>query len=308
MLADPGDDGDAAADERGDEDAKFFVSLRYGIRMATRSLLFTPGDEPEMMRKALSLNADVIIFDLEDAVSQANKELAREAVSEVLAEAVDAEPDVWVRINPLETGGDDDIAALADADATPEEVFLPMVERVDQLRAVADRFEEAGIDSGIVALVETAPGLTAVEEIAAGPRVSGVVFGAEDFTADMGIVDLADDRYLDYARSRIAVAGSAADVVAIDTVYTDLGDTEGLRAAAEDALNFGFDGKAAIHPSQIETINEVFTPSEERIEWAEGVLEAREAAGDKGVFEYEGEMIDAPVLARAEEILRRAGR
>jgi citrate lyase subunit beta/citryl-CoA lyase len=109
------------------------------------------------------------------------------------------------------------------------------------------------------------------------------------------------------AAGAVAVAGAAADVVAIDTVYTDLGNTEGLRADAETALNFGFDGKAAIHPSQIEVINEVFTPSEEKIEWAEGVLEARDAAGDKGVFEYEGEMIDAPVLSRAEEILRRAG-
>lgn len=275
--------------------------------MATRSLLFTPGDEPEMMRKSLSMDADVIIFDLEDAVSGANKEIARERVPEALTGSADADPDVWVRINPLETGGDDDIDALGDADVTPDEVLLPMVERVDQLQAVADRFEEAGVDSGIVALVETATGLTAVEDLVDHPAVTGVVFGAEDFTADMGIVDLADDRYLDYARSRIAVAGSAAGVVAIDTVYTDLGNTEGLRAAAEDALNFGFDGKAAIHPSQIESINEVFTPSEGKIEWAEGVLKARDAAGDKGVFEYEGEMIDAPVLSRAEEILRRAG-
>ena len=275
--------------------------------MATRSLLFTPGDELEMMRKSMGMDADVIIFDLEDAVSQANKEIARETVPTALEGSDGSEPDVWVRINPLEVGGDDDIAALADADATPDSVLVPMIERVEQLDAVADQFEETGLEAGVVALVETATGLTAVEDLAAHPSVSGVVFGAEDFTADMGIIELEDKRYLDYARSRIAVAGSSADVVAIDTVYTDLGNTEGLRADARTALNFGFDGKAAIHPSQIEVINEVFTPSEEKIEWAEGVLEARDAAGDKGVFEYEGEMIDAPVLSRAEEILRRAG-
>lgn len=275
--------------------------------MATRSLLFTPGDELEMMRKSLSMAADVIIFDLEDAVSQANKKIARETVPTALEESTDSTPDVWVRINPLDVGGDEDVAALADADVTPDSVLVPMIETVDQLDAVADRFEETGLESGVIALVETATGLTAVEDLAAHPAVSGVVFGAEDFTADMGIIELEDKRYLDHARSRIAVAGAAADVVAIDTVYTDLGNTEGLRADAETALNFGFDGKAAIHPSQIEVINEVFTPSEEKIEWAEGVLEARDAAGDKGVFEYEGEMIDAPVLSRAEEILRRAG-
>jgi citrate lyase subunit beta/citryl-CoA lyase len=275
--------------------------------MATRSLLFTPGDELEMMRKSLSMAADVIIFDLEDAVSQANKKIARETVPTALEESTDSTPDVWVRINPLDVGGDEDVAALADADVTPNSVLVPMIETVDQLDAVADRFEETGLESGVIALVETATGLTAVEDLAAHPAVSGVVFGAEDFTADMGIIELEDKRYLDHARSRIAVAGAAADVVAIDTVYTDLGNTEGLRADAETALNFGFDGKAAIHPSQIEVINEVFTPSEEKIEWAEGVLEARDAAGDKGVFEYEGEMIDAPVLSRAEEILRRAG-
>ncbi len=275
--------------------------------MATRSLLFTPGDELEMMRKSLSMAADVIIFDLEDAVSQANKKIARETVPTALEESTDSTPDVWVRINPLDVGGDEDVAALADADVTPNSVLVPMIETVDQLDAVADRFEETGLESGVIALVETATGLTAVEDLAAHPAVSGVVFGAEDFTADMGIIELEDKRYLDHARSRIAVAGAAADVVAIDTVYTDLGNTEGLRADAETALNFGFDGKAAIHPSQIEVINEVFTPSEEKIEWAEGVLEARDTAGDKGVFEYEGEMIDAPVLSRAEEILRRAG-
>ncbi len=275
--------------------------------MATRSALFTPGDELEMMRKAMSMESDVIIFDFEDAVSRANKEIARETVPDALAESGNSEPNVWVRINALEVGGDEDIAALADTEVPPDRVLVPMIESIDELRAVSDRFESTGLDSGIVALVETAGGVASVEEIAAYPELTGVVFGAEDFTADMGIVELDDRSYLSYARARIAVAGSAAGIDALDTVYTDLGNTEGLRADSEQALNYGYDGKAAIHPNQIETINDVFTPSEEKIEWANGVLEARDAAGDKGVFEYDGEMIDAPVLSRAEEILRRAG-
>lgn len=275
--------------------------------MATRSLLFTPGDELEMMRKSMTMDADVIIFDLEDAVSRANKEIARETVPNALDESQDAGPNVWVRINPLEIGGHEDIGALAEAELPPDRVLVPMIETVEQLQAVTDRFEETGLDSEIVALVETAAGVAGAEEIAAYPELTGIVFGAEDYTADMGIIELDDRSYLSYARSRIAVAGAAADIDAIDTVYTDLGNTEGLRADSQQALNYGYDGKAAIHPNQIETINDVFTPSDEKITWAKGVLEARDAAGDKGVFEFEGEMIDAPILSRAEEILRRAG-
>lgn len=276
--------------------------------MATRSALFTPGDELEMMRKATEMGSDVVIFDLEDAVSRANKELARETVPEALTETENTETTVWVRINPLELGGDDDIAALSDAEVAPDSVLVPMVETLEELQEATAHFEETGLEAEIVALVETATGLANVEELIAHPQLSGLVFGAEDYTADMGIIELDDRSYLDYARSRIAVAGAAADITTIDTVYTDLGNAEGLREDARQALNLGYDGKAAIHPNQIETINEVFTPSEEKIEWAEGVLEARDEAGDKGVFEYEGEMIDAPILARAEEILRRAGR
>lgn len=275
--------------------------------MATRSALFTPGDELEMMRKSMTMDADVIIFDLEDAVSRANKEIARETVPKALAESDDAGPRVWVRVNPLELGGYEDIEALATADLAPDSVLVPMIETVAQLQAVADRFEETGLESAIVALVETAAGVAAAEELVAHPGLTGVVFGAEDFTADMGIIDLEDRSYLAYARSRIAVAGAAADIDTIDTVYTDLGNADGLREDSKQALNYGFDGKAAIHPNQVDVINDVFTPSDEKITWAEGVLEARDAAGDKGVFEFEGEMIDAPVLSRAEEILRRAG-
>ena len=275
--------------------------------MATRSALFTPGDELEMMRKAMRMESDVIIFDLEDAVSQANKELARETVLEALEESDDAGPNVWVRINALEVGGDEDVAALAEAELSPDRVLVPMIESVEQLEAVSARFEETGFECKIAAIVETAGGVAHVESIAAYPELTGIVFGAEDYTADMGIVELDDRSYLNYARARIAVAGAAADIDALDTVYTDLGNTEGLREDSRQAINYGYDGKAAIHPTQIETINEVFTPDEEKIEWAKGVLEARDEAGDKGVFEYEGEMIDAPILSRAEEILRRAG-
>lgn len=260
-----------------------------------------------MMRKAMSMESDVIIFDLEDAVSQANKELARETVLEALAESDDAGPNVWVRINALEVGGNEDVAALAEAELPPDRVLVPMIESVEQLEAVTARFEETGFESKIAAIVETAGGVARVESIAAYPELTGIVFGAEDYTADMGIVELDDRSYLNYARARIAVAGAAADIDALDTVYTDLGNTEGLREDSRQAINYGYDGKAAIHPTQIETINEVFTPDEEKIEWAKGVLEARDEAGDKGVFEYEGEMIDAPILSRAEEILRRAG-
>lgn len=275
--------------------------------MPTRSVLFTPGDEITMMRKSLESDADVLILDLEDAVALTAKDEARKAVSTVLTENSNARPRVWVRINPLEVGGQEDISSLATAETAPENIVVPMVDSIGHIQDAANDLDEMGLNSGIIAIIETAAGLTTVEEIATHPQLTGIIFGAEDFTADMGIIKLEDTKYLSYARSRVAVAGAAAAIATIDTVYTDIENLEGLRTDARQALNFGFDGKVAIHPVQLSVLNDVFTPSDTDITWAKEVLSARSEAGGKGVFELKGQMIDAPILSRAEEILHRAG-
>lgn len=215
-----------------------------------------------MVRKSLGSDFDVVVIDFEDAVSPANKEQARETAETVLSEIEDVTPQIWIRINQSETGGTRDIAAIDSVETMPDEIVLPMVNSSTNVQELETALDSHGIDSGIVGILETATGVHRVDDIVERDSLSAVIFGAEDFTTDMGIVELQDRRYLDYVQSRIAIAAVSAGINAIDTVYTDIEDTEGLRADAERALNFGFDGKVAIHPAQVDIIEDVFTPSE----------------------------------------------
>lgn len=279
-----------------------------------RSVLFTPGDEAGMMRKALDGEADVVVFDLEDAVAPGAKEEARDAVSEVLEEGKkDDAPEIWVRINPLASGDDDeidgrdDLRAVTD-DAEPSCFVVPKAGSASAVRRVADALDENGSDAGVVPIVETAEGVMNAAEIAGASRVSAVVFGAEDLSADIGATRTDEGTEVLYARQKVVTAASAAGVDALDTLWTDFKDEEGLRRDTERTVRFGYDGKLAIHPAQVGPINDAFTPEEERVEWAEKVIEAKQEADElgKGVFEVEGEMIDEPLVEQARTVLERA--
>ncbi|WP_408958355.1 HpcH/HpaI aldolase/citrate lyase family protein [Natrinema sp. 74] len=279
--------------------------------MARRSVLFTPGDRPEMCRKAPEAGADVIIFDLEDAVAPQSKGEARGAVRDVLSEP-DFDPDceVCVRVNAADDGRADDLETLF-ADGVPdalESLMLPKVGSADDVRDLASDLEAAGSSLPILALLENAAGILAAPEIAAVPATDAVVFGAEDLAADIGATRTADGTEVLYARERVVLAAAAADCAAIDTIVSDFEDETALREDAEFAVELGYDGKLAIHPAQVGPINEAFTPSADDREWAERVLAAkREAdAEGRGVFAVDGEMIDAPLIARAERIRDRA--
>lgn len=287
--------------------------------MARRSLLFSPGDRPELMRKAASTGADVLCFDLEDAVAPARKDEARQAVREVLSDpAFDPDAEVCVRLTADEAATDLD-ALVADGNdggdraTTPaarqlDAVMLPKVEGADRVDDIATLCADRGVDPAVFALVETAAGVLHAESIAAADATSVLVFGAEDLAADLGATRTDEGTEVLYARQHVVVAASAAEVDALDTVYTDFSDTDGLREATEFAIQLGFDGKLAIHPSQVTPINEAFTPESEQIDWAERVLAARDeaAAEGRGVFQVDGEMIDAPLIAQAERILERS--
>jgi citrate lyase subunit beta/citryl-CoA lyase len=291
--------------------------------MVRRSVLFSPGDRPEMLRSAAETDADVICFDLEDAVSPGHKTAARRAVREVLTDPdFDPDAEVCVRLTASEplvdldalvgtAGGERTSGERASDDASSlrlDSVMLPKVEsagRVDEIgAALADR----GLDPTVLALVETAAGVVNAASIAAADATSALVFGAEDLAADVGATRTAEGTEMIYARQRVVIAAAAADVQAIDTVHPDFEDEEGLAAAAETAVEFGYDGKIAIHPAQVAIINDAFTPDADRIEWAERVLAAGEdaAAEERGAFEVDGEMIDAPLLAQAERVIERA--
>lgn len=276
--------------------------------MPRRSVLFSPGDRPELLRKAADTDADVLVFDLEDAVAPGRKAEARSAVASVLSDpSFDPDAEVCVRLSGIDLSAD--LEAICDPANRLDALMCSKVGGVSDVRSIDRECETRDRRLPIYALIETAAGVLAAESIAAAEATTALVFGAEDFAADVGADRTDEGTEVLYAREHVVVAAAAAGVDAIDTVYTDFEDREGLAADTEFAATLGYDGKLAIHPAQVSVINDAFTPEPERIEWARRVLQAREEAAvdDRGVFEVDGEMIDAPLIAQAERILDRAG-
>jgi citrate lyase subunit beta/citryl-CoA lyase len=278
--------------------------------MPRRSLLFSPGDQPELMRKAPGAGADVVVFDLEDAVAPDAKADGREAVREVLTDpAFDPDCEVGVRVNPDPALAAADLDTVVADDARLDAVMQAKTDSSADVQTLVDLLDERGaVDVPVLALCESAAGVLHAEAIAAHERVDAIAFGAEDLSADVGATRTAEGTEVLYAREHVVLAAAAADVEAIDTVFTDFGDDEGLRADTEFALELGYDGKMCIHPAQVSVVNEAFTPEESRVVWARKVLEAAAEADDEGVgvFEVDGEMIDAPLVSQAELVRERA--
>ncbi|MFM1988842.1 MAG: citrate lyase beta subunit [Pseudomonadota bacterium] len=280
-----------------------------------RSMLFVPATSTRKIDKAYSSAADAVILDLEDAVATAEKPAARGLLREIVA--VTRRLPTWVRVNATETA-----FCLRDLQAccTPgvTGVILPKVESAEQVRAVdwaMAQFEgEAGLAAGSVALmgiVETSRGLVAVDAIAgASPRLSRLLFGAVDLAADMSVeIDDAAGA-TQQARFAIARASFAARLAPpIDTAFTDIPNLAELRASAARAKALGYGGKTCIHPTQIDAVNEVFSPGAERLAWARRVVEAFAAAERQGLaaLRLDGEMLDYPVVERARRLLAQAG-
>jgi citrate lyase subunit beta/citryl-CoA lyase len=276
--------------------------------MARRSLLFSPGDRPEMMRKGPASGADVVIFDLEDAVAPEGKGEARAAVADVLSDPeFDPDCEVCVRVNADPTVADDDVKEALSGNRV-DSVMLPKAESAEDAETLAGILGERGVDAPLIAICESAAGVLHAESIAAADPVDALAFGAEDFSADVGATRTAEGTEVLYAREHVVLAAAAAGIDAIDTLHTDIGDTEGLAEETAFVLELGFDGKICIHPSQVPVVNEAFTPTGERIEWARRVLDAAEEADreGRGVFRVEGEMVDAPLIGQAEQVRERA--
>ncbi len=280
--------------------------------MTRRSVLFSPGDRPELLRKAVTTDADTVVFDLEDAVAPSRKAEARTAIRDVLADPeFDPDCEVAVRVGDPEV----DLDALLDveggasaADLRLDALVVPKVESAADVRQVAEAVAIRDASLPLIALVETAKGVLNAPEVARVDAVDALVFGAEDFAASVGATRTPAGDEVSYARQRVLVAARAAEIDAIDTLHTDYEDDEGLRADTKTTVRLGYDGKLAIHPRQVPIINEALTPAEERIEWARRVLEAKAAADaeGRGVFSVDGEMIDAPLVAQAERTIERA--
>jgi citrate lyase subunit beta/citryl-CoA lyase len=278
-----------------------------------RSLLFVPGHSEKMMAKSLGSGADVLIYDLEDAVDPDSKPAARRLVAEALAGRTGAGPARYVRVNALDTAWcADDVEAVMPA--RPDGIMLPKPEGpedLDRLDALMTRWESAA-DKGRAKIIpvctETAAAtLSLAAKSWARPRLAGLLWGGEDLSAAIGATANRDDRGqhtapFALARSLCLFAARAAGVAPIDAVFTDFGDSEALRRETDAARRDGFSAKAAIHPAQVDIINRAFTPTEAERLWAERVLAAFEGS-DAGVVQLDGVMLDAPHRAQARRIM-----
>lgn len=270
------------------------------------ALLFCPADRPERYAKAAE-RSDVVILDLEDAVSPENKAAAREALVTTPLDPAR----VIVRVNPA--GTDDhraDLEALADTDYSV--VMLAKTEDADSVAALG-----AGVSGfSVIALIETPLGALRCEEIAATDNCVGLMWGAEDLVAGLGgkssrfTIDEPNSKaYRDlprYVRARVRLAAGAFGKAAIDSVHIDIADVIGLDHEVRDAVALGYAATACIHPSQVPIVRSGYAPSPQEVSWARRILAASEQHGG-GVFQLDGQMVDAPVFGHALAVLRRAG-
>ena len=280
-----------------------------------RSMLFLPGNAPKMIINGNYLGSDAVIFDLEDAVAPDQKDAARLLVRNVLGSLEFDRVETIVRINSIDTPDwQKDLEAIVPN--KPDIIMLPKtgmardVEVVDDYLAALE--EKLGMEVGTVRLmplIETALGIENAYFIAsARKRVVALFLGAEDLTADLRCKRTKEGREIDYARSRMVNAARAAGVDVYDTPFTDVNDDEGIVADAAYAKSLGFTGKASISPRHITAINTVFSPTKADIAYAYEVMDAiaEAKAQGKGAIALRGKMIDAPIVARAQQTIEAA--
>ena len=283
--------------------------------MHFRSLLFGPGNKESMLRKALNFRPDALVPDMEDSVPDGEKANARDTIASFLPDLAATGIPVIPRVNALDTNWtSEDLGTVVGPHiygVSMGKVHVP--DDVHQLSGLLDMFEnESGLEKGRIKLflwLESAKAMVHCYDIcSASPRIEGVAFGGEDFTHDMGIERLEDESEVAVARNLLCIAARAAEVQALDTPYFRFRDEEGLRDNCAKAKQFGFKGKFAIHPAQIEAINQSFSPSEAQIEYARRVVAAFEEAErvGRGSTSLDGKVIDVPVVKRARALLELA--
>lgn len=276
-----------------------------------RTMMFVPGANPAMLRDAPLYGADSIMFDLEDAVSLKEKDTARMLVHQALKTVDYRSVETVVRINALEAGGDQDIEAVVVAGA--DVVRLPKTERAEDITQVAEVItaveEKYGIEIGrtkMMAAVESAEGVMNARKIAqASDRLIGIALGAEDYVTNMKTKRHPDGQELFFARNMILHAARIAGIAAIDTVYSDVENSEGFQDEVRLIKQLGFDGKSVINPRQIPLVNEIYQPTEKEIQNAKEVIWGiREAeAKGSGVISVNGKMVDKPIVERAQRVI-----
>jgi citrate lyase beta subunit len=274
-----------------------------------------PGDDMRKIRKATTLGVDCICMDMEDGVALNRKSAARQAIVEAVQTLDFGSAERLVRINAVGSGleNDDLQAALS---VRPDGIVVPKVDDGEQIRSVSNQISAVEEMNGwptdeiaLIAIVETARGIINLPDIAsADPRLRALIFGAEDLAGDIGATRTTEGWEVFYARSAVVTHAAAFDLQAIDMVYVDFKDIEGLQRESRQGAQMGFSGKQVIHPNQVAPVQEAFTPDEAAIAQALRVLQAFERFQEDGfgAFALDGKMVDAPVVKAAERVLARA--
>jgi citrate lyase subunit beta/citryl-CoA lyase len=285
-----------------------------------RSWLFAPGDSEKKMGKAVEGSADVVLIDLEDAVTESEKPKARTMVREFLQSQASGLERIWVRVNPMD--GPHTLADLAAVmPGRPGGIMLPKVygrPDVERLDHYLSAFEAAndivvGSTKVIVLVTETAAAMFTTGDYAGAPRVVALTWGAEDLADSIGASNNRnpDGSYgftYELARSLCLLGAATAGVLPIETIQGDFRDLETLKARAEKVRRDGYRGMLAIHPAQVDVINAAFTPGEEELAEAQEIVDIFAANPGVGAIGYKGGMLDRPYLARAQALLALAGR
>ena len=280
-----------------------------------RTMMFVPGNNPAMVKDAGIYGADSIMFDLEDAVSMAEKDAARDLVYEALQTQDYGDAELVVRVNGQDTPYyANDVRAMVkagiDVVRLPKAEDAEMVKKLDADITAAEK--EFGREEGstmLMAAIESAKGVINAYQIAsASDRMMGIALSAEDYTTDMKTHRYPDGAELEFARNMVLHAARAAGVAAFDTVFTNMNDTEGFYRETEYIHQLGFDGKSLVNPRQIPMVNKVYEPTKKEIEKAKNVENAIKEAKLKGsgVISMNGQMVDRPVVLRAERVMRLA--
>ncbi|MEM7129494.1 MAG: CoA ester lyase [Chloroflexota bacterium] len=278
-----------------------------------RSLIFMPGNKPEMFAKALTAGADIVCIDLEDAIAPHDKVEARAKTLDLFkngdpsANSEEVSPECIVRINCLRTpDGLADLLALTQAEQGPLAIMLPKVKSPDEIQVHDELLDGAHADIRFHVIIETNEGLEAAYDIArCSSRIDSLLFGGVDMAAELRVEPTWNE--LLYARSKVVHAAASASLDLIDVPFMDLGDMDGLEAEATAVQQLGFTGKAAIHPRQIPTLNRCFSPTEEQILMARRVIDEFEKQGT-GLVVIDNKLVEKPVLRSMYRILAIAER
>ncbi|XP_060625540.2 citramalyl-CoA lyase, mitochondrial isoform X3 [Anolis sagrei] len=299
-------------------DSRFSPSRSYIPR---RAVLYVPADDERKVQKIASLNVDCAVLDCEDGVALNRKANAREKSVKALEDFEFGHTEKCVRINSVSSGlAEEDLKVILDSSVLPTSLMLPKVESVEEINWFAEKFAShlkgrARVKPmNFIPFVETAMGLlnfkaVCEETLRKGPQIGlnldAVVFGGEDFRASIGSTSSKETLDILYARQKIVVTAKAFGMQAIDLVYIDFQDEEGLRKQSREGALMGFTGKQVIHPNQVAVVQEEFSPSSEKIKWAQELImafEEHQRVG-KGAFTFRGSMIDMPLLKQAQNIV-----